>query len=414
MKNEDQKTCGICSIPHFERNNYFYGKLLTERDFVDEQCYFNEKRWLINRMILGWGVVCGLDVVAVKDDPTRVLVQPGMAIDCCGREILVCQQQEVPLIARESECDREKSEKGGVEKELAICLEFHECRSEPLPMSPLACDRKGKCEFNRIRDSFRISVIPLPQHEHRHQPFCPRSHQDQDKSLHNYLCDRLRDGCPECGESRCVILATLKVNQEGAVQIDSCSRRKLVYSNQLLYDLIDCYHGDLPHIDTISWSHGKQYEWVDFLKLIKAGLEVTFSKPLLSHTIDQHTFLLAAILEDEGTGYRVVKYIPAGKIAVESENIDGQVCTRTARSFVESGWGDDELLGAHSELRHGARFEIILRGNSIMGREGKALDGDFIGGRLPTGNGTQGGDFVSWFSVGAKQIKETSGKKKAA
>lgn len=34
MKNEDRKACGICKIPHFERNNYFYGKLLTERDLL--------------------------------------------------------------------------------------------------------------------------------------------------------------------------------------------------------------------------------------------------------------------------------------------------------------------------------------------------------------------------------------------
>ena len=35
----------------------------------------------------------------------------------------------------------------------------------------------------------------------------------------------------------------------------------------------------------------------------------------------------------------------------------------------------------------------------------RSLDGNFIGGKLPSGNGVQGGDFVSWFSVEAKEEK---------
>ena len=40
-----------------ERNQYFYGKMLTARDFEIEQRYHNNKRRLINRTILGAGVV---------------------------------------------------------------------------------------------------------------------------------------------------------------------------------------------------------------------------------------------------------------------------------------------------------------------------------------------------------------------
>ena len=34
----------------FQRNNYYYGKLLTARDFEDEQRYYNDKRRLSNRL----------------------------------------------------------------------------------------------------------------------------------------------------------------------------------------------------------------------------------------------------------------------------------------------------------------------------------------------------------------------------
>jgi hypothetical protein len=91
----DQHTpgqCDVCRITHFERNNYYDGKSLNVRDLTDEQRYFNEKRWLINRMVLGWGVVCGLEV-CFQDG--CLVVRPGLAIDCCGHEILVCAPQRI-------------------------------------------------------------------------------------------------------------------------------------------------------------------------------------------------------------------------------------------------------------------------------------------------------------------------------
>ena len=118
MKENIKGKCGVCEIPHFERNNYYYGKLMTARDFKDEQCYFNEKRWLINRMIHGWGVVCGLDVhfedyaeeciqeksTCQKKSQCKIIIEPGLAIDCCGREILVCEQQTITLDDLEKRC----------------------------------------------------------------------------------------------------------------------------------------------------------------------------------------------------------------------------------------------------------------------------------------------------------------------
>ena len=47
-----------------QRNNYFYGKLLDEFHFQMEQHYMNQKRWLLNRLSLGTGVLCGLEVTA--------------------------------------------------------------------------------------------------------------------------------------------------------------------------------------------------------------------------------------------------------------------------------------------------------------------------------------------------------------
>jgi len=71
----------------FERNKYFYGKLLSVEDFNSEQKYINDKRRLTNRLVHGMGVVCGLNVVRI--DEQTISVESGMAFDQTGREIVV-------------------------------------------------------------------------------------------------------------------------------------------------------------------------------------------------------------------------------------------------------------------------------------------------------------------------------------
>lgn len=71
----------------FERNNYYYGKLLTDKDFIKEQQYFNNKRRLHNRFFHGFGVVAGLNIHMI--DKHTLSVEDGLAIDFSGREILV-------------------------------------------------------------------------------------------------------------------------------------------------------------------------------------------------------------------------------------------------------------------------------------------------------------------------------------
>lgn len=71
-----------------KRLNYYEGQFLRARDFQDEQAYIIEmrRRHLIANHL--WGIVAGLEI---KQDPFSKIwsVQPGIAIDAFGREILV-------------------------------------------------------------------------------------------------------------------------------------------------------------------------------------------------------------------------------------------------------------------------------------------------------------------------------------
>lgn len=136
--------------PH-ERNRYFYGKLLTVRDFESEQRYVNDKRRMINRLLHGAGVVCGLQVVAV-DDKT-IAVETGMALDYAGREIVVAS----PVTQKLSMID------GFVSNDYAqnvyLCLEYDERGKEAVYSVAGSSTRPEESgEYNRIQESYRLFI----------------------------------------------------------------------------------------------------------------------------------------------------------------------------------------------------------------------------------------------------------------
>lgn len=78
------------------RNRYSAGRLLSAADLELEQRYGMHQRWLMNRVALGTGVVCGLQV-SRSGDGQRLLVTPGVAVDPLGREIVVPEAQTIEL-----------------------------------------------------------------------------------------------------------------------------------------------------------------------------------------------------------------------------------------------------------------------------------------------------------------------------
>lgn len=457
MKKENEKICGFCSTSPFERNKYYYGKLMTEDDYRLEQCYFNDKRRLINKMTIGTGVVCGLKVVPDPKDCKKVIVEKGMAIDSCGREIVVCKDQEVELKPLQDPCYTPKGESDRDTSQLLdICIRFRECETDSVKIKRAMCKEDDPYEFNHIRDSYEIHVHFRREGENGEPPktYCPleekfeyqpppptgesdgEENQDLDygmedvraeplqiegKTLQQYLCEQISSGCPDSPHSPCVHLGTVAVSLHedgyytvsGAEDIDNCgdNPRRLVYSNALLYDLIDCYHGDLPHIIRINWweLHEEKVPWQSFYDLVaEEGFKITFDQKMDPITINGFTFLFAVIITGGKAGYRKREYISPGEI-VSSED------KKTFTIYPDSDWIADEVEPpGHSMLRkekeYGFDVEIILRGSHIMSTNGRALDGDFIGGKLPSGNGTQGGDFISWFHVEPHEEPTSSGR----
>ena len=138
---------------YLKRNNFFAGRLLTAEDFQAEQQYVSEKHRLHNRLLVGFGVVTGLEVSIdrkAKSEPV-IKVTPGLAIDCVGREIILTETLEIRVPSSEDV--------------KYVCIRYAENEIDPIPVPGADGPRNSK-----IEESFEIifqAVNPTRGHRRR-------------------------------------------------------------------------------------------------------------------------------------------------------------------------------------------------------------------------------------------------------
>lgn len=136
----------------FERNKYYYGKLLTEQDFIQEQSYMNDKRRMINRFIHGVGVAAGLNVVEV--DEKSISVEAGLALDFSGREIVV----DTPVMLRLSTIDNfDAVVEQGTRDYAYLCIEYEE--HDIIPAHNVASGgmyQSDSTDYDKCREGYRL------------------------------------------------------------------------------------------------------------------------------------------------------------------------------------------------------------------------------------------------------------------
>ncbi len=129
-----------------ERNRYFYGKLLTVREFDIEQKYVRNSAQLMNRLAYGAGVVCGLGVSA-SDDST-LLIESGMAIDYLGHMVTI----EEPLMRKLRMIEGHETLTG---KDSAyLCLSYQETEIEPV--NAVGAASGDNRQYNITREGARL------------------------------------------------------------------------------------------------------------------------------------------------------------------------------------------------------------------------------------------------------------------
>jgi uncharacterized repeat protein (TIGR01451 family) len=236
-----------------QRNNYYYGKLLDEHHFRKEQDYFNRKRWLLNRLGLGAGVLCGLQVTASKDGK-QLCISPGVAVDALGREIIVPEAWCFDPWQITDECGHVKETLSRTEphEEITICLAYNECYADYAPVLVTDCNMQEQCAPGMIRESFCVLVSEgTPDPVEVDFKLCDELNAPADTSSERRqnVCGATLGGCLAPSEKTCVVLATVALKDDGTIDTNTdidtrkqnnCGSRTTVYSNAMLFDLILC------------------------------------------------------------------------------------------------------------------------------------------------------------------------------
>lgn len=147
----------------FIRPRFFEGMLLTADDFQTQQEYHRNKLRMHNRCFHGCRVACGLEVNLRRN---TVYIDPGMALDCNGNEIVLSEPVKIPLPSRK--------------KRFFLTISYSEIEKVPVPVFSSGSDSNA-AEPSRIQESFKLdwtARYPLVGHDWHNGAWvaCGRSH----------------------------------------------------------------------------------------------------------------------------------------------------------------------------------------------------------------------------------------------
>jgi hypothetical protein len=265
----------VCESTILERPRYFPRQLISDTELTQEQNYFRDKLRRHNRLLHGWGVVCGALVCPyVKDaaknelEPWKVVVHPGYILGPYGDEIVIgCQRvfdlrttclpgvsgdpcADTPVETVDPWCSK-VFVKQDTPAELYVAVRYKECLTRPVRVQPLGCGcDESQCEYSRWRDGYEICVLPrCPDDQTQPAPDTKKA-TDRMAPMHGVAGAHAGSGqehtlppwpmepkvialagCPTCPTDPWVVLAQVTVGPDGVVtRIDNCACRRLVYS----------------------------------------------------------------------------------------------------------------------------------------------------------------------------------------
>jgi hypothetical protein len=234
--------CG-CSDPVGLERTRFYSRMLVGPDeLTQDQTWIRDTLRRHNRLLHGWGVVCGCDVTQQTDAqgepvPWVVCVDQGYVLGPCGDEIVVdcpttfdirgstgqlgpCSPPADPWCA-DVHVDRRP------EQTIYVAIRYDEILTRPvrsLAGCGCGCD-DAECEYSRIRESFALSALEALPDSYRDRPGLADL-----QSATRCGRERMRAvrPCPPCPTDPWVVLADVKADAAGLLSIDPIVNRRYV------------------------------------------------------------------------------------------------------------------------------------------------------------------------------------------
>lgn len=194
-----------------------------------------------NRLLHGWGVVCGADICYVSKkngnqaqevEPWVVMVTPGYVLGPYGDEIYIDCKRKLDLRTRGvvgvtgetcvDEPDVWCSEVLDTPdpSKLFIAVRYKQVATRPVRVQPGGCGcDDSRCENSRWRDGYEIGILTE----------CPDA--DAEPPTLADLFTGERPDCAPCPEQPWVVLGSVTVDADGKVNpIDTCDCRRLAAS----------------------------------------------------------------------------------------------------------------------------------------------------------------------------------------
>lgn len=225
----------------FERNNFYYGKLMDVDQFRKDAIYANGKRWMLNRMMWGAGTAGGLDVVGDPANPGFGFIRAGLAIDPVGRELVLAEDTLVDFAQPTDDLGVPTGARltTGVTE---IALVYVERLVDAQPVLVPDCDGPGQCAAGTVREGVIVVVRPVTQPAPAPAgctlAALPWSDPTQ---LHARLAQWVRAAPRDHVADTAVPLARYDVAQN---TLDS-SMRPLALGSMRVFELLQCLSGQL-------------------------------------------------------------------------------------------------------------------------------------------------------------------------
>src|ERR1700754_347194 len=236
MKNMASTKQHFCETGFLERPRYFARQLLTPAEMTLEQTYFRDKLRRHNRLLHGWGVVCGAIVCIVPradgsgPEPWKVKVTPGYALGPFGDEIVIDKPRVVDLRSPATTCATGESPVDEIdpwciqvwinrkEGSLYVAVKYKEVICRPVRVQPNGCGcDDSQCEYSRIRDGYEFGVLDE----------CPDA--DPVPPKIEDLIKGPNPHCLECGDNPWLVLAEVEFDADGSItSINNCECRRKI------------------------------------------------------------------------------------------------------------------------------------------------------------------------------------------
>ena len=243
-------TASACDSTIAELPRYYPRQLITPDDLTLEQNYFRDRMRRHNRLLHGWGVVCGglvCPATTTNSDGTvsfnawQVQVQKGYVLGPYGDEIILDCVRTVdlrtagvsgvtgePCIDAPDPWCSQVFTPPSTTNTLFIAVKYKQCMMRPVRVQPIGCGcDDSSCEYSRLHDGYEIGVLTS----------CPTCNACDQNVQPPPSGDSLTSGpvpaCPDCscGPWVCLAQVTLSGDGSGTIQqIDNISCRRQVLS----------------------------------------------------------------------------------------------------------------------------------------------------------------------------------------